>query len=63
MTDNIVPIRKPVPLPEGLCAEWDVKMRMIPGGWEFDLPPMSMTPNAVEIIVSAFRDAIMKFAK
>ncbi len=43
-----------------IIAEWNIWMRMVPGGWEFELPPMAMTPNYVEDIVAAFRAAVEK---
>lgn len=57
MSDNVAK------LPERnapILAEWDVKMRMVMGGFEFDLPDMSMTPNYIDKIVTDFRLAVEK---
>ena len=62
MSDNASPFRKPPPSGGPVVAEWDVKMRMVfaagPAGFEFDLPPMSMTPNYIDHICAAFRAAV-----
>jgi hypothetical protein len=60
MSDNVVkmPIRTPV---GAVVGEWNIKMRMTFGGsaaFEFDLPPMAMSPAAVDDIVAAFRAAV-----